>query len=489
MKTTLENKSGYIWFLVIISVIYLVYVILTPTMAMMKYKSIPRQYEISTFDTKVMNRLNRTNKQFVHSVYIPNYETNRYVLREDVTRVEKRKLRQIFNEIHFNGKITIGYYFVLLMALYLLRYLIAVFYREKPVDHSYTPKVSVFIPVKNEENWIYETIKLAYNTGYPLDKLEVIIVNDGSTDNTGSEIIRAKKDYPSLVVEEFATNQGKRVAITRCVEIATGEFYIMLDSDTFLEKDSIINVVQQFKDERVAAISGRTDVYNLKDNLLTRIQGFKYYVAYRLFKSFESKFGTVSCCPGCFSAYRASKIKGVMDEWNNRKFFGYRCVAGEDRALTTLLLKNNRICYSDRARAKTIVPETLKSFAIQQKRWMRSWFRESLFVSAFMWKKNPIPAASFYVMLVISFFAPMTLVREFVFVPMLLSIIPMYYYMALLIIIVSQSTFCIITKKYKYFFYGLFFTVFYFSFIIWLIPVAVYTVTSGNWGSRGAVFK
>jgi len=375
------------------------------------------------------------------------------------------------------------------MGLYLLRYIIALFYRDKKIDNNFNPTVSIFIPVKNEENWIYETIKLSYNTGYPLDKLEVIVVDDGSTDNTINEIRRAEKDFPGLVVEIFEKNQGKRSAVTRCVQIATGEVYIMLDSDTFLEKDSVAYIVQQFKDNRVAAVSGRTDVYNLKQNLITRVQGFKYYVAYRLFKSFESQFGAVTCCPGCFSAYRADKIKEIIDEWNDKKFFGYRCVAGEDRALTTLLLKNNRICYSDNARAKTIVPDNLKSFAIQQKRWMRSWFRESLFVGAFMWKKNPVPALSFYVMLVISFFAPLTLVREFVVVPAMLNIIPSYYYVGLAIIIISQSMFCILTNKYKFSVYGIFFTLFYFAFLIWLIPVAVYTVTSGNWGSRGAVFK
>ncbi len=347
---------------------------------------------------------------------------------------DKRKISKILKQNNLPTQNTFGIYFYILLALYFVRYLIALFYRDKKIDPDFTPTIAVIIPVKNEEKNIYETVERAATTGYPTEKLEVIVINDGSTDKTLTEIKRAAKKYPCVKYKDYKVNRGKRMAITNGVKLTKAEYYVMLDSDTFLEKDAIQQIIQNFKDPKVAAISGHTKVHNLNENLLTQAQGFKYYISYRLFKAFESVFGTVVCAPGCFSAYRSEKFLSIMEEWHSKTLFGRKCIAGEDRSLTTLLLKHNKIKYSDKAVAYTIVPTKLKEFGIQQKRWMRSWFRESLYVARYMWKKNPLPAISFYVMLFISMFGPITLLRENIIMPAIFGTSPLFYLTALLII-------------------------------------------------------
>ncbi|MCK4798732.1 MAG: glycosyltransferase family 2 protein [Spirochaetes bacterium] len=480
----------YFIFICIISLIYLSYLIVTPIIGIYRYKNIPKEYKINIFEEKIISRItNKNQKKYIQKIYKKDPLSNKYILLNGLTLKDKQKTRHILKNIHSYNTNSVSFFLIIIVILYLIRYIISLFYRDIKPDKNFTPMVSIIIPVKNEEKFIYKTIKKCCETGYPPDKLEIIVINDGSTDNTKNEIEKAIFDFNNVITYNYKMNKGKRIAITKGCEIAKGEVYVMLDSDTFLKEGSILQIVQHFKDKEIAAVSGHTLVYNLKENLLTKIQGFKYYISYRLFKSFESIFGTVTCCPGCFSAYRANKLKKVLNEWHSKTFLGYKCIAGEDRSLTTLLLKNNKIAYSNNALASTIVPTDLKSLSIQQMRWMRSWFRESLYVSKYMWKKNPLPALCFYITLLISFFGPMTLLREFFIMPILFLLLPIRYIIGLIFIIVIQLLYCLITKMIKFSIYGIFFSIFYFFFIIWLIPISIFTITNGNWGSRGANFK
>lgn len=487
MGLTIKDKLGYLLFQVTIVVIYIAFLIATPLYNILDNKKIEAVYPPQYFDKILASLRSDAERELLRSYFEHNELENNYTAKSGLSLRDKLKLNIILQKNNKHFKIRIGIYFIALFLLYFIRYFIALFYKDKEIDPNFLPSVAVIIPVKNEENVIYETISRCYKNGYPLNLLDVIIIDDGSTDNTLKEIKRAKRKFPSLKYKSYAVNRGKRLAIASAVTMTKADFFVMLDSDTLLEEGAIQQVIQHFKDPKVAATSGHTKVANLNENYLTKAQGFKYYCSYRLFKAFEGVFGTVVCAPGCFSAYRASKFLEIMEEWHSKTFFGRRCVAGEDRALTTLLLKKNKIRYSDKAIAYTYVPTTLKTFAIQQKRWMRSWFRESLYVSRFMWKKNPLPALSFYIMFFISIFAPITLFRECLIMPILLMKAPYFYLTMLLFIIITQAFFCVLTQKSDFFIYGFTFSFLYFFFLVWLIPVSIFTITSGNWGSRGAL--
>lgn len=158
--------------------------------------------------------------------------------------------------------------------------------------------------------------------GYPYDKLEVVAVNDGSTDNTLAEMMRAQGRHHSLVVVDFEDNKGKRHGMAAGAVLAKNDVLVFVDSDSFLLPGAIRKVVQGLVDPTVAAVSGHTDVENVAVNTLTKVQDVRYFVSYRVMKAAESLFGAVSCCPGCFSAYRKFLVLNVLDQWLNQRFLG-----------------------------------------------------------------------------------------------------------------------------------------------------------------------
>src|SRR5205807_9054111 len=125
-----------------------------------------------------------------------------------------------------------------------------------------------------------------------------------------------------------------------------GEILLYVDSDSFLRHDGVRKIVQGFADPEVAAVSGHTDVANARTNMLTRMQDVRYYVAFRVMKAAESVFGAVTCCPGCFSAYRRTCVLEILEPWLKQHFLGVQATFGDDRSLTNFLLRKYKVIYS-----------------------------------------------------------------------------------------------------------------------------------------------
>lgn len=253
----------------------------------------------------------------------------------------------------------------------LSRFLLAAFY-VPPRDTGYEPTVTVVVACMNEAGSIEKTIGRIYREGYPHEKLEVVVVNDGSTDDTLNEMLRAQGRHPKLVVVDFEENKGKRHGMAVGSLLSRSEILLFVDSDSFLMPGAVHKIVQGLADQSVAAVSGHTDVENIKSNVLTRMQDVRYYVSYRVMKAAEHLFGAVSCCPGCFSAYRRVYVLNVLDTWLHQRFLGSYCTFGDDRSLTNYLLRDYKVLYDDEALATTIVPEKWLKYVKQQCRWKRS---------------------------------------------------------------------------------------------------------------------
>jgi hyaluronan synthase len=300
----------------------------------------------------------------------------------------------------------------------LSRFIFAAFYSAPP-DIGFLPTVAVIVAARNEEESIGKTIGRIYAEGYPKDRLEVIAVNDGSTDKTLAEMRLAQGRHPSLTVVDFETNKGKRHGMAIGALLAQAEFLVYVDSDSFLLPGAIRKILQGLADPTVAAVAGHTDVENVGTNALTKMQDVRYFVSYRCMKAAESVFRAVSCCPGCFSAYRKTCVLNVLDRWLHQRFLGSYCTYGDDRSLTNYLLPDYCILYDDEALATTIVPEKWGKYIRQQARWKRSWVRELLFAGRWMWRKHPVAAVSWYAMTILPLIAPVVMFYALVLGPVL----------------------------------------------------------------------
>ena len=287
------------------------------------------------------------------------------------------------------------------------RYLFSLIYSVEELvskEKEKTPKVSIIIPCYNEETEPLEKcIVASCDNSYP--NKEIIVIDDGSKNKESWETIeRLQKKYKFKAIK-FKENKGKRQAMTVGFKEATGEFLITMDSDSIIVNgDSIRELIKKFKDESVGAVSGNIQVLNKKDSLMAKIQWARYWLAFNIEKASQSPYHGVTCCSGPFSAYRKKYLMKYLDEWSNQKFLGEECTYGDDRGLTTLMLRDGyKVRFAKYAMCLTNVPTTLKKFTKQQIRWKKSFIRENYYISKFITKKNGLIQLEFFWFWIISF--------------------------------------------------------------------------------------
>lgn len=177
--------------------------------------------------------------------------------------------------------------------------------------------VSVIIPVYNQLALIERVLDAVYYSTY--DNIEVIVVDDGSTDGTDAILDRlAREKYPRLVVFHKEKNAGKRKAVaTGIIRGSRGEYIILIDSDSMIDKNAISEMMAAFaKDPRLGAIAGQGKVWNADKNHITKWQEVWYDFAFNIQKTCESYFGAVTCCSGCLAGYRREAISRLVEHWD-----------------------------------------------------------------------------------------------------------------------------------------------------------------------------
>ena len=377
------------------------------------------------------------------------------------------------------------YAYSLLVTVYCLaRFVLAPFYRSTP-DTGYRPTASIIVPAFNEEECVGMTIDALYASRYPTDRLEVVVVDDGSTDETWARILEAKARHSSLVCVQFSHNRGKRAAMAEGIRRSSGEITVFVDSDSVIDADGLGFLMADFRDPRVGGVVGLAEVLNKTENWLTRMQQVRYYVAFRVIKGSESIFGAVTCASGCFSGYRRSALLEVLPTWEVQTFLGRRATYGDDRALTNYVLRNHRIVYQSKARCHTLVPTTTHRFLVQQLRWKKSWLRESLHVVRFIWRKNPVAAALTYMGVFFPWVAPFVIVHS-LFLRSFDGGSPLFYLMGACVIALLYSLYYAVSRRSPLWWHGLTFVGIYVSFLVWQTYYAVFTLRNTSWGTRAS---
>lgn len=262
-------------------------------------------------------------------------------------------------------------YFIL---LYMVIFWILVFLERGIVDDEVRltefPKVTVAIPAFNEEDCIRGTLKSVLDLDYPRDKLEVIVVNDGSTDRTKSIVEDVISENRGFDIRLFSQpNMGKGSAVNKALSHATGDFFVTFDSDSFVKGDALQKILPHFSDRRVAAVMPLMKVKDPK-TLLQKIQWCEYLINL-FYKRLMSMLDCVHVAPGPFSVYRTSVLR-KLDGFDEKNLT-------EDLEMSLRLQKNNyKLVQILNSEVYTMAPNTFKAFYRQRNRWYKGTFLNAL---------------------------------------------------------------------------------------------------------------
>ena len=186
--------------------------------------------------------------------------------------------------------------------------------RDTTVKTYKLPSVTVIIPAYNEEKTIEKTIKSVLSLNYPKELLDVIVVNDCSTDRT--KHIAEKFTSKGVVVLNNEKRMGKAYCLNKAIKISKSELIACLDADSIVEKDILTKMIPYFKDESVACVAPALKVWE-KKSFLEKIQHAEYILNIFLRKCLEF-LDAINVTPGVFSIYRKKVLEevGGFDEGN-----------------------------------------------------------------------------------------------------------------------------------------------------------------------------
>ena len=379
-----------------------------------------------------------------------------------------------------------------MMGFLLLAFRTALWFIYKPFAPATceeAPSMTVIIPAYNEGAMIRKAIDSVVQAKYPRDRLKILVVDDGSKDDTWKYIQEAALEHgPVVTTIRFAENQGKRAALACGFRRARGEIVVTIDSDSVIEPDTLLAIAGPFVDPRVGAVAGKVAVYNRQEGMIPRMLHVRFILSFDFLRATQSAYGTVYCCPGALSAYRMSVVREVVDEWMKQTFLGTKCTYGEDRALTNLILARGlNAVYQRTAVVHTIVPWTYGQLCRMYLRWDRSYIREEIIFAGLVWKRPlgirliaiwdktitnlrfPIGYASLILLVFLTWQDPTTILR-LMFAMGLISFFNMLYYLH------SEHSWDFV--------YGILYSYFSFFTLFWLFPYAAMTLKSRSWMTR-----
>jgi cellulose synthase/poly-beta-1,6-N-acetylglucosamine synthase-like glycosyltransferase len=260
------------------------------------------------------------------------------------------------------------------LILLLVRYLILIWtsfahhfeslrFDEEMKDKVFTPTVTILVPAHNEGSSIEAAIQSLLEVVYP--DLEILVINDGSTDDTLECASRWAGAYRSATVRVIDTgvNVGKAEALNIGLENTTREVVVVMDADSRLEPQSILKGVAHFINPEVVAVAGNVKIIN-RVNFITKLQTLEYLLGLNLVRRAQGYFQCVNIIPGPMGFFR----RDVLLELGGYDSDTY----AEDCDLTLkMLARGQRVNYEPDAISWTECPENISGLITQRYRWTR----------------------------------------------------------------------------------------------------------------------
>ncbi len=244
----------------------------------------------------------------------------------------------------------------------------------------FEPAVSILIPALNEEKVIGRLLKRITELTYKKTKLQVIVIDDGSTDQTGKIADCYASEYPIIEVlhrQAGIGGKGKASAMNEAFKKTTGEIILCFDADYYPQKDIVEKLAEGFVNPQVGAVQGRVVVLNEPQNLTTRLVALERIGGYRVDQEARSNLGLIAQFGGTVGGFRRSILERLHG-WDGT-------VLAEDTDLTfRVYLEGFKIGYNVNAECYEEAVDNWKAYRQQRYRWakghMQCFFRHALSV-------------------------------------------------------------------------------------------------------------
>jgi cellulose synthase/poly-beta-1,6-N-acetylglucosamine synthase-like glycosyltransferase len=248
---------------------------------------------------------------------------------------------------------------------------------ELPQTLTYEPTVTILVPARNEEKVIGRLLQRMNELTYPKTKLQVIVINDASTDQTGKIADTYQQNHSFIEVlhrDKFTGGKGKAVAMNHGFSKSKGEIVLCFDADYYPQRDIIEKLVIAFVDPKVGAVQGRVVVLNEPQNTVTRLVALERVGGYRVDQEARNKLGLIAQFGGTVGGFRRSVLESLHG-WDETTL-------AEDTDLTfRIYLAGYIVRYNVDAECYEEAVDTWSAYRRQRYRWakghMQCFFKHS----------------------------------------------------------------------------------------------------------------
>lgn len=243
---------------------------------------------------------------------------------------------------------------------------------------EYYPKVSIIVPCWNEEFTVSKTLNSLLQLDYPKDKLEILAVDDGSTDGTWKVLKTFENNHQIKIFKK--ENGGKHTVLNFGIENCTGEYVGCLDADSYVDSRALKNIIMYFqKDTDAVSVTPSVKIYEPK-NILQMMQKVEYGWGI-LLRKMLSYIGALYVTPGPFSIFK----KNLFD-----KIGPYRHAHNtEDMEMAMRIQKHKlKIKNSHNAVVYTVAPDTVRKLVKQRLRWTYGFIKNVIDYKFIFFKKE-----------------------------------------------------------------------------------------------------
>lgn len=260
------------------------------------------------------------------------------------------------------------------MTYYICLIALGIFYRKEDKVKDINPdlpKISLIIPARNEERVIGRLLNAIITMKYPKEKLEAIVVIDGSNDSTNKIVNRYAIKFDNIKIQIRSNSNGKPEALNSALPTCTGSIIGVLDADSVPRPDMLIEIAKAFQDPKIIAVQCSVKAINKSQNILTQLVSFERDLWFLSFLKGKKRLNLYIPPTGngfFIRKYAVERIGG----WNSNSL-------AEDAELGLRLLNNGyKVHYMPKALIKEEVPPRIKSLITQRLRWYRGYIEASI---------------------------------------------------------------------------------------------------------------